>query len=228
MKRIILIGLLILSILHSYSQISGPSEVPISTIATYYNTNDTGNPYITYSWELDGDKALTCVSEDSVCCQWFAEGFFMVRLKAYNINTQVTSVIDSMEVVIGDPPFLEFTYDEAGNRIERELIYYSERKAGLKSFKSPDLPKEEEIDTEDLMKLYPNPSNYSISILANAEVLEMKNRRIIIYDFQGRKIMESIPSSTIHEINIENLKSGTYIVKLIYGKKTKDWKLIKY
>ncbi|MGC9344467.1 MAG: T9SS type A sorting domain-containing protein [Bacteroidales bacterium] len=50
---------------------------------------------------------------------------------------------------------------------------------------------------------------------------------MIIYDFQGRVIKQMIPQGLVTEIEVSDMRPGTYIVKVLYGSKFKDWKLIK-
>lgn len=216
--------LLVCCLPNASSQISGPSEVSVSITATYVNS-DAGSPGYDYEWEVE-DAIISSSCEDSVQCSWSSEGFYIVRLKRICNSTYEEIVLDSLEVVVGDPPFIEYSYDNAGNRIKRDLIYYSERKAGLKNFEvDPKILKQEQ--EKGIIKLYPNPAQHTINIILNKEVLEAKNARILIFDMQGKLIRDHRPINYNTEVNIAGLPMGTYIVKLQYGARIKEWMLIK-
>ena len=135
--------------------------------------------------------------------------------------------LSSLDVVVGDPPFIEYKYDNAGNRTSREVIYYTERRDGLKSYTKEDDNQDEELENPEGINLYPNPAKYAINVSINEDVLGEVNSRIVIFDMKGRKLRDLKPQSSVVEINISELSQGSYIVKLIYGKRVKDWILVK-
>ena len=115
---------------------------------------------------------------------------------------------------------IKYTYDEAGNRITREIIYYQ---GGAKS--APVKPEEPEI--EDGLKVYPNPATHSLYVSLNAEVLEEHQKMIIVFDNLGKMIYETYNLSDINQIDVSNWMEGTYILKLIYGQRHKEWIIVK-
>ena len=226
MKKIAFLSVLIFNLYSSYGQIIGPTEVEESVTVTYENPEYTGDPNLLFYWIIEsGQTSYTC--EDSVNHSWDTPGFYKVELRVEEVQTSEDYFVASLDVVVGDPPFIEYKYDNAGNRTSREVIYYSERKAGLKNFKGEPDNKEEEIESMEGIHLFPNPAKDMIQISVNKDVLEEDNRRIIIYDMQGRKVRDKMPQSNVVEINVSDMSHGSYIVKLIYGKRVKDWMLIK-
>jgi hypothetical protein len=228
MKKLSLFLIMSVGIVNLKAQvISGPSEVNLNDTVTFINTNGPGSGYTEYYWIAE-DGTLIGECEDSLEYVWSGNGFFNVGLWLEDTYLGTDELIDELEVVVGDPPIIEYSYDNAGNRVSREIVYYSELDEGLKSMKTQTPPKkDEEIQPEELMNLYPNPANHSVNIVVSPEVLEMENKRIIIYDFQGRVIKQMIPQGLVTEMEVSDMRSGTYIVKVLYGSKSKDWKLIK-
>lgn len=124
-----------------------------------------------------------------------------------------------------DPTSIVFSYDNAGNRVSR-IVYYEEGKKSLRVDSESETP-EEKIEIPETINLFPNPAKYTISISLTKEVLDAENRRIIIYDMQGKKIRDIIPQSYLVEINVSDMSQGSYIVKFIYGEQIDDWMMIK-
>ncbi|MCF8379911.1 MAG: T9SS type A sorting domain-containing protein [Bacteroidales bacterium] len=135
-------------------------------------------------------------------------------------------LFSSFNKVSQDPTSIVFSYDNAGNRVSR-IVYYEEEDEGLKSLRVDSETPEEKIEIPGVINLFPNPAKYEISISLNKEVLDAENRRILIYDMQGKKIRDIVPQSFLVEINVSKMSQGSYIVKLIYGELVNDWMLIK-
>ena len=71
------------------------------------------------------------------------------------------------------------------------------------------------------LKVYPNPvSNGVLHVESNLNT----ERTISLYDVLGKEVMKATTSNTT--INIANLNSGIYIVKITEGGKTATKKLV--
>ena len=69
--------------------------------------------------------------------------------------------------------------------------------------------------------MYPNPiSNGVLNITSNSNNAKM----VAIYDILGRQMLSS--STKNNTVNVSNLKSGTYIIKITEDGKTDTKKLI--
>jgi hypothetical protein len=81
------------------------------------------------------------------------------------------------------------------------------------------------ISNSIIAKLYPNPNNgiFTISVLEN----EVKNLNIELFDVFGKSVYKTNSNSINTEINISNLPTGTYLVKLTSDKLNEVLKLIK-
>lgn len=117
---------------------------------------------------------------------------------------------------------VNFIYDAAGNRIERENTYYV---AEFKSAVITDI--EEEITTDEGLMVYPNPATHTIFVILNREVMEQQQRSITIYDNLGKIVKQVLASQETNKIDVSSLSSGTYILKLTFGNKHKEWIIIK-
>lgn len=116
-----------------------------------------------------------------------------------------------------------FTYDDSGNRIEREIVYYeSIPKSAVKSVKE-----EEELDFDKELSIYPNPARESLFVTLNEIALEQTNREIFLYDNAGRQFLQVPANSDVNQVNVSSLPAGTYILKLVYGNMHKEWIIIK-
>lgn len=117
-----------------------------------------------------------------------------------------------------------FTYDKAGNRTSREVVYYE---GGLKSLSRSTEIEEEEIDFDKQLKVYPNPFTHSIYVTLNNEAYEAKTKMILIFDSMGRILKQFPVYEYVNQIDASTLRDGTYIIKLTYDGKHKEWILIK-
>jgi hypothetical protein len=67
------------------------------------------------------------------------------------------------------------------------------------------------LDVEDLNNtetvVYPNPAYNKIYVEANSEI-----ENVTVFDLLGRSVLETAPLALKTELNLGNLKSGTYII----------------
>lgn len=119
---------------------------------------------------------------------------------------------------------INFSYDDAGNRVAREIVYYE---GGLKSAEVTLDEEIEEIEEEKGLNVFPNPVNHSLYVTLNKEAVDEENRMIIVFDNLGRQVIQTTAYQEINQIDVSSLANGTYILKLIYGRKQKEWIIIK-
>ena len=81
--------------------------------------------------------------------------------------------------------------------------------------------KSQETTTIEGLSLYPNPvSNGKVYITSKND----SDKEIIIFNVLGKKVLQTMISS--RELNISNLSSGVYIIKINEGEATATRKLI--
>ncbi|MBP5643254.1 MAG: T9SS type A sorting domain-containing protein [Bacteroidales bacterium] len=76
---------------------------------------------------------------------------------------------------------------------------------------------EENVDTDDMVTVYPNPGNNELNII----VSENNFAKLQLFDFQGRMILEKDIDSEITTINTEHLATGMYFWKV--GNEVGKW-----
>lgn len=113
-------------------------------------------------------------------------------------------------------PKHEYTYDNAGNRVNRKMIYVNP---------SPPPEKTDSVNAiveimfaEELsIKAYPNPTRISVvleSSKSDSEVDEIKK-----FDERGLLILDASAVSLPYEISMTNFTAGKYILWLKIGVK---------
>lgn len=118
---------------------------------------------------------------------------------------------------------IQYTYDAAGNREQREIIYYD---GGAKNAKV--VPYEEEEPAFDKgLNVYPNPTTHSIYLTLNSEVLESRRQELYVFDMLGKMLYQTHLLEEINRIDVSNWPSGNYILKLIYDNQHKEWIIVK-
>jgi hypothetical protein len=137
---------------------------------------------------------------------------------------------------------INYTYDENGNRTTRVLIVEQQKSKGLNVpvEKLKDIPvevpkedlKETETKTEkeavgELKTLvYPNPSKGLIKIdIVNLPLDSRTEARL--YDLSGTELIVKKNFDNYYEMDINKLKDGIYILRIVINDVATDWKIIK-
>jgi len=120
---------------------------------------------------------------------------------------------------------IEFTYDQSGNRISRNVVY-------LQPMQSNDSSSFEEAREQTQMlgnkkiTISPNPNGGRFSI--NIEGLEPDTPpQIYLHNLKGSVIYENPKADLLTQIDISQHPKGTYILSLIIGDQHKTWKIIR-
>lgn len=115
-----------------------------------------------------------------------------------------------------------FKYDAAGNRTKRVNTYF------VAEFKSAVVTNtEEEILVEEGLRVYPNPVSHTIFVILNQEAMDQQQRSLTIYDNLGKIVKQVLAPQETNQIDVSSLSNGTYILKLTFGNKHKEWIIIK-
>lgn len=119
-----------------------------------------------------------------------------------------------------------FVYDDNGNRKSRTLDMSSNLKST--SPENTEIGKKEYKEViEDLeILLYPNPTKGEITISLN-NFEDQEPSFISIYDYTGRLLQNHNNVQEINLINISDLPRATYLLKIVVGEKSTEWKVIK-
>ena len=135
------------------------------------------------------------------------------------------ALLISGATLFGQDPISEinFSYDSAGNRTIREIIYSD---GGLKAAQVPP-EEEEELDSEKGLNVYPNPASHSLYVTLNEEVMEEERKMIVLFDNLGKQVYQTQSLQEVNQVDVSELPTGTYILKLIYGNRHKEWIIVK-
>lgn len=116
---------------------------------------------------------------------------------------------------------IEFTYDEAGNRITRQIVVLA------KSAIVTDEQLSYEARTGDrVIKLYPNPTKGMLNLNISEWDSEIKVAATI-FDMSGRIILRNTINTPETSFNLSDQPAGSYLLRLLIDKNWMEWKIIK-
>ena len=121
----------------------------------------------------------------------------------------------------------QYSYDESGNREQRIYIGTTLKSASIENSSAFN---EEKPITETLnfgeIKIYPNPTKGNL--IVEIPDFETKKIRILVFNLQGKEILNKIGSpNSRNQVNLRDLPSGIYVLKIVAGQEFSDWKIIK-
>lgn len=110
----------------------------------------------------------------------------------------------------------EYTYDAAGNRVQRmevEEMNITNNEAEGRS-------------VEQLLgvSIFPNPADDQVNISMDSELV---NAYLVLYNATGQAIKQEPITATVHELDMKPLPSGIYFIQLHADDKISKWKIIK-
>ena len=106
-------------------------------------------------------------------------------------------------------PQIQFSYDEAGNR--------KQRKMGSVLCKWNPNTSTNDIETNLIANIYPNPAQDKINIELQKDESEHEST-IFLYDMIGKEIYSTKTSLLLIEVDVSQLNSGNYLLKVVRGK----------
>ena len=146
------------------------------------------------------------------------------------IKILITAIILLMGSGFAFSQSISFTYDEAGNRLTRELEIKKinpnnnsdsgdEQKSSYASVETITIN-----DVEVTISPNPNGGKFEVSIRNPGK---QPNVKIYLHTMLGKQIYSSEQVQPITTINITNRKNGTYILTVIVNGTKENWKVIK-
>lgn len=114
---------------------------------------------------------------------------------------------------------ISYGYDQAGNRISREIILLKSTKVD-----QPVDYKDNLGTTKITISPNPNGGQFTLSVTGVTTKTDMK---IYLYNLSGNLIYKNQLPQTTTEIDISNQPNGMYVLTLIIENKKKTWKIIK-
>lgn len=125
-----------------------------------------------------------------------------------------------------------YSYDGAGNRIERRVITLkTTSKTALSGENILTAIKKDDVFEEQLnerkITIYPNPTRGNVGIdISGADF--NTNCQAHLYNLMGKKLMQvQIHMNTVNPIDMNNLPAATYLLVLIFDSEKLTYKIIK-
>ncbi|WP_044269397.1 T9SS type A sorting domain-containing protein [Bacteroides timonensis] len=117
---------------------------------------------------------------------------------------------------------IKYTYDNAGNRIKKEIVLSSTR--SILSEEDEQAPYIEEMLNHEI-KIYPNPTKGILNIKIAGQ--NKVNGQISIYNIVGKLIEKTELSDSNQTFDLSAQPNGIYIMQIKIEDKVSSWKIIK-
>lgn len=129
----------------------------------------------------------------------------------------------TMLYLCGNSQTVKFSYDDAGNRVKREMIIVENidvKDEDVKQF----LFQDQESFNLDIA-ITPDQNRGQIHIdFKNEPMLE--EYMIALFHIAGYKVFNIRPQKSISDIDMSNLPNGTYVLVISSQSKAKSWKIL--
>lgn len=124
-----------------------------------------------------------------------------------------------------------YDYDLAGNRKSTIILKSATIPKDTTKVAFAVNPNEEKIEFNETLgeqeiKIYPNPTRGELK-LTISNLVEGVVARLFVYNSAGALVFQKENLSTSNEINLSEQISGMYIMRIVLGDKTSEWKIIK-
>ena len=116
---------------------------------------------------------------------------------------------------------LKYSYDEAGNRIKRELVVEP-----ISNPIKPTQSKSSDIMKEKDIHIYPNPTEGMLRVEI-VGLMDDDNCSLMISDITGRTVLTCNVSMQMTDLDISAQPKGIYILSVTLNGGTDAWKIIK-
>lgn len=115
---------------------------------------------------------------------------------------------------------IKYSYDDAGNRIKREIVLNTTRAVEVST----------SVFTEELaqrgVKIYPNPTQGQL-VIEISDVEKAKSSSLSVLNLKGQTVARVMVISNITNLDISSEPSGTYILQIRIDDVLSSWKIIK-
>lgn len=136
-----------------------------------------------------------------------------------------------------NPPKVIYTYDDAGNRIQRRVILLQEEDEGepgsgkrddtTTTAEAPPIPELEEELLEGTITAYPNPTNGQLHVAISALLLEESDATFLLTDMMGKQIRQGSIAQSHTTLDLTGEANGNYILTVRVGQRNEVWQVIK-
>jgi len=125
------------------------------------------------------------------------------------------------------PPAVMYTYDPAGNRVQRSVLIvgFGKREDTTATEEAPPLP--DELSDGHSIKAYPNPTNGLLHVAVSAGLLEEGPGRYWFYDLSGRTLREGSITESMVTLNLSSEAQGVYVLRVMAGGRKEEWRVVR-
>ena len=117
-----------------------------------------------------------------------------------------------------------FQYDNAGNRISRDIIVLKSTISN--NCETKQVSNQVAMLGDAIITISPNPNGGKFSVKIEDHNVEA-SYQLRLCSANGKLIYEESSKELINEIDISSQENGIYILSLIIGETKKTWKIIK-
>lgn len=120
-----------------------------------------------------------------------------------------------------------YTYDAAGNRIERDVITLRSRTVSTDEEETP-LPFEDNVAKYKIL-IYPNPTKGQLRVDISSDNFDENtiSGELSVFNLKGQLVVKEKIRAARTDIDLFNSPSGIYIMRININSETSSWKVIK-
>ena len=130
------------------------------------------------------------------------------------------------------PVAIQYSYNTSGERMSRKIQQITLKSAGIMvrdsvnvAFNDQNEMYEDNADGQKVI-IYPNPTKGQLKIEIQGDE-KITNSLIYLYDLSGKLLINKKQYDSNIPLDLSNYSPGVYILKIIMGGKTSEWKIVK-
>lgn len=126
--------------------------------------------------------------------------------------------------VIAQP--IEYGYDSYGNRTQRKLYVCNNCPETERTMTPAEEKKQEEVSEKLGLTVFPNPAQDKIEVVTPPGLPEGEVT-ILLIDAGGKNLLTRKSNQAENEVDMTPYKAGVYFIKVLVGKESLFYKVIK-
>lgn len=114
----------------------------------------------------------------------------------------------------------QYSYDKAGNRVLRK-VPTNTAISTVKSLHSEKTGVGQQVTDSTgnvTLKLYPNPTNGEVTLLADSSFIATEPKTISLYDMNGKLLLQQAFTKKEEKVDLSTQQKGTYFIKIVDAK----------
>jgi len=119
---------------------------------------------------------------------------------------------------------IAYSYDSHGNRTQRSLVV-SDPQSQRTVQPVAEEEKAKEVAKELGLTAFPNPAQDKVTVVI--ENLKEQEATVLLIDAQGKNLLNKNTSQLQNEVDMSGYKPGVYFIKVVVGKETLFYKVMK-